>query len=152
MTDSARTISRRSITKGAAWATPVVAVGLAAPHAAATPPPGCIEFSIEQSGCKCPGSNSNFKYYFTLCAKAKPNCTVPTGTKICITNLQKDNGGLVLPVNYALPFELEIGSCIPLVFESSNSGAWINFDYTIGSTSDTGQAKMPPNLGDCSKC
>lgn len=56
--------SRRSITTAAAWAVPVIAVGAAAPMAAASPD---IIITFSGEGCKYPGQSiKNKKYGYQL--------------------------------------------------------------------------------------
>ena len=55
MANSTSPLSRRTIAKGMAWTAPVVAIGVGAPHAAATPPPPPV-FNFGE-GCKSSGGS-----------------------------------------------------------------------------------------------
>ena len=59
--DSSRTISRRTVVKGVAWAAPVVALSNALPaYAASPPPPGTAGLSSAWYSC----NNGTFEFYF----------------------------------------------------------------------------------------
>lgn len=83
--------SRRTLTKGAAWAVPAVAV--AAPVAAAAVSGVCVPtFTLVPSGSSkcCDGPIKNFK--ITLTVTDTSNCIGGT-TEVCITDVLLSNGG-----------------------------------------------------------
>ena len=91
--------SRRTIATGAAWAVPVIAVGAAAPHAAASNNVCTPVFEIvpEDSFKCCNGGNvKNMKVTITV---TDVNNCVAAGQSICIVDVTlgngQDNGTLV---------------------------------------------------------
>lgn len=80
--------SRRTIASGAAWAVPVIAVGAAAPLAAASGNEPTFELDPEAS-CKYPGNSfrqfpHGYNLVFTVDA--------PAAGELCITDIQVPNG------------------------------------------------------------
>lgn len=145
---NSRGVSRRSITKGVAWAAPVVAVAAAAPFAAAsydTPP---IGFESE-SACKFPGSSTSCEkaYRFVL------SVTNPVGFPITLNIISvTENGqfsgnfsvmnaysdlesGTVIPVGGAQKYTLVVGPGK----NSANTSAKICMTYTYSYTNNAGQ-------------
>jgi hypothetical protein len=85
-----RRVSRRTIAKGAAWSVPVVAVGAAAPFAAASPTNCVPEFQVNPNGsfkC-CNGSIKNMKLRIDLVDAN--NCLNPTD-QVCVLDVQLAN-------------------------------------------------------------
>lgn len=163
MTDSARTISRRSITKGAAWATPVVAVAGLAPSAAATP---CkVTFSLGGTSCKCPGGSTDLKfgYFLQICVTPDPGCAPPAGTTLTVVSVKNGSGKPVtsaptpgfceiLPATITLSGG-KVCTTSALRMESASSASSLVFSYTVSGdnrvfTSDPVDA--PPQT--CTEC
>jgi hypothetical protein len=78
-------ISRRTVARGAAWAAPIAAVGVAAPAFAASCEP-TITFGSDS--CKCPGQSSEpWTYYLQFCITGSNRCGFPVGTPFTVTKV-----------------------------------------------------------------
>lgn len=146
---NSRGVSRRSITKGVAWAAPVVAVAAAAPFAAAsydTPP---IGFESE-SACKFPGNSTTdcFKAYRFVLSVTNPVGFPITLNIISVTEDGQFSGnftvmnafsdlesGTVIPVGGAQKYTLVVGESK----NSANTSAKICMTYTYSYTNNAGQ-------------
>lgn len=83
----AKTLSRRSITKGAAWAVPVIATGAAAPAMAASNP---CQLTILPGSFKCCADGPNKTMYLNLQLGVSGGCGgVQT---VCIADVLLSNG------------------------------------------------------------
>ncbi len=76
----ARRLSRRTIATGAAWAVPVIAVGAAAPLAAASG--GVIITPLPGASCKFPGQSTGFPFGYKMFFKI----TTSVATNFCVTS------------------------------------------------------------------
>ncbi|MGY5317923.1 hypothetical protein ACXA45_01630 [Neomicrococcus lactis] len=145
---NSRGVSRRSITKGVAWAAPVVAVAAAAPFAAAsydTPPIGFKS----KSACKFPGSSTSCeKAYRFVLSVTNPVAFPITLNIISVTEDGQFSGNFTVMNAYS---NLETGTVIPvggaqeyiLVVgpgkDSANTSAKICMTYTYSYTNNAGQ-------------
>jgi hypothetical protein len=111
--------SRRTIASGAAWAVPVIAVGAAAPFAAASPPPCVPEFQIvPDQSFKCCNAGKVKNMKLTVKVTDVSNC-ISAGSEICIVDVKIDAGGAK-----------EIGS---IVFEPGGDSICVaeNTNFTV---------------------
>ena len=76
----ARRLSRRTIATGAAWAVPVIAVGAAAPLAAASG--GVIITPLPGDSCKYPGQSTGFSWGYKMFF----NINTSVATNFCVTS------------------------------------------------------------------
>lgn len=169
MTDSVRTINRRTITKGVAWATPFVAVALPAPSAATTPP--CVpELTFDlQKSCKCPGQSTNFNYgyFLSICVEDVNHCIPSGGAGGPVVYVQgvQNNSGVVLtaqPMNpdwcgSMLPFPITVDpvtgkSCSPVLrlgpVPGSGSSAGklkVTYSFSPNGPTQTATIDAPPD-------
>lgn len=127
-------VSRRTIAKGAAWAVPVIAVGAAAPLAAASGPPPVI-VQASGLGCKEPGKSfskdSPFAYRLSLEVTTSFDdtvtligCTVPSGDP-AVAFLESSHE--VFVVGNPNPIEVRVAST-----NSANGTAVLTFSYSGG--------------------
>ena len=142
---SSRHVSRRSLTRGAAWTVPVVAVSVAAPAFAAS-----LRYSVvtdPAKSCKCPGGGSPFTYNLNL-AITTPG---PDSYTLAITDFKVDGAALVAPSVFLGPTTLVLpggeGNPVLVRFRSSNSNSThtITFTFTPTNTS-TGVVGSPTNV------
>ena len=141
-------ISRRTITKGAAWAVPVAPLIVATPAYAASG--ACLV--LTSTGCKNPGSNNQFRYTITL----KNNCSSPIEVRLvkkangaCFTNSPNCAGGNVP----SSPITLAVGGSTTVTGYSTNSGNGIEAEYYIGGLRQTPDAFTPtPPAGSLDDC
>ena len=84
--------SRRAIATGAAWAVPVIAVGAAAPLAAASVTPCVPEFVTTQGSFKCcnGGPKKNMKLVIKI--NDANNCLNDGQDIVCVTKVELANG------------------------------------------------------------
>jgi len=75
----ARRLSRRTIATGAAWAVPVIAVGAAAPLAAASG--GVIITPLPGASCKFPGQSTGYPFGYKMFF----NINTSVATNFCVT-------------------------------------------------------------------
>lgn len=81
MTVENRSIDRRTIVKGVAWSTPVLAAAMATPAFAASPPACEVDLVIERKNCTLVGAG---RPYFNV--KNHGNCEIPAGTVLSLTS------------------------------------------------------------------
>ena len=148
--DSTTGPARRTITKGAAWAVPVVAVGAAAPMAAASPCVVEITFNVAAS-CKCPGTPSS--YTLSFCATSR---CAPAGTVIYITDVLTTTGkSLSLTPTGGDPYPIAVtvnGACSEsyTFTGSGNSANYLEVHYEIdGEAAIDDQVPNPPQCTSC---
>lgn len=126
-----RTVTRRTVARGIAWTTPVVAIATAAPAFAVSPP----DLVVTQSGnaCKHPG---NPKYYhFTFCFSSTFNTTV-TLTKMVVNG---ETSTSVFPTTVVVPAGGTVCKYVDagLFSNSANGQAELFYTYRIsGTTTD----------------
>jgi hypothetical protein len=89
----ARRLSRRTIATGAAWAVPVIAVGAAAPLAAASG--GVIITPLPGNSCKFPGQSTGFSFGYKMFF----NINTSVATNFCVT-------GATVPGNTAAEVQI----------------------------------------------
>lgn len=134
-------MKRRTVVKGAAWAAPVVTLGVAAPMAAASPPPVFPELDdANDNWCK----HSNQKIYHVGLIW---NNTLACDTTVSIVsiNIYPFSGGGPVPVN-GVPdsFLIPEGSTTSRYYHSiewgtiANGTATVQYKYTDCSGTATG--------------
>ena len=121
---------RRTVVKGAAWAAPVVTMGVAAPSLAASPPP--VNPTLTSEGfCKHPGNPSRYHLGITW------NNGLPCETTITITSI-KLTAFSEQPVSFeglspvTVPRYDSVGRTYDSVEtdNSSNGTAYVNYTFT----------------------
>ncbi len=94
MTVENRSIDRRTIVKGAAWSTPVLAAAMATPAFAATPDPTVIDLEISRQRCTVVGLID--RPYFGV--RNAGNVAIPAGTTLRLTSGNGFGFDLSLPL------------------------------------------------------
>lgn len=148
-------VSRRTVTKAAAWAVPVIALAATVPQAAASVCTPVITFGA--GSCKCPGGSTGIKfgYVLRLCATVGEGCAVTPGTTLTVTGIVNGSGKDVVPLApFSYPIVIPIGQCSTdlIKFESTSSSQTLVISYTIGSAPQTPlQVPAPPDCanGEC---
>ena len=117
-------VSRRAVTRGAAWTVPLVVIGVAAPAFAASQAPATVD---PETSCKCPGAGSPYTYHLDV------NFTTPTTDTwtITLTSLLLDGTISPTPVLYSGNFINGAGT-ITFKFATTNSKS--GYDVTISYT------------------
>ncbi len=128
--------SRRTIARGVAWAAPVIAVGAAAPYAAASPQDCVPVFSFANDSCKCPGQSTDqsWGYYLSICANESSGCTDGSGTPVVVLiyDIVNNSGKKLIPASGDFPIPVTVGDCTEtLLFLSSSSSHSIRFQYSV---------------------
>ncbi len=122
MTETRRTISRRTIAKGAAWSAPVIAVAASAPASATSGAPPEFTFL---SACKSPGNSckvfpKGYRFVFTVC-NDDPLQSIwiysVTYTDLVGTNLTLQHA------SPTLPYEVAAGGCSNITFQADSSSS-----------------------------
>ena len=143
-------VGRRTLVTGSAWAVPVVAVGAAAPMAAAS----CVVVITfdEVASCKCPGNSTT--YTLSFCATS--TCSSVTGQLITITDIKSTTGGgTSMTVKGGVYPSLTInGACSEpvVVYGSGNAANFLEVHYAFadGTTGFDDQVPNPPR--ECDPC
>lgn len=132
-----RTISRRTLTKGVAWAAPVVAVGAAAPAFAASEPPPTFSYG---SACKSPGNSckefpKGYEFRFTVCNPGAETIWLYTVTYVAEgTNLT------LIHAAPPLPIRIDAQTCRDVVFRADSSNS-ANQDFLATMTVSWGHTQ-----------
>lgn len=124
-------ISRRTVTKGAAWTAPMVTVAVAAPTFAASVPPPQIEGN--STGGKCPGQSTSYDFGFIV-----PLTITGSGADtLTITNVVY-NGQILGPDDFCVAKVDDNHYVIAFASTSSANGVGGGtFDYTIVANGQT---------------
>lgn len=121
-------MKRRTVVKGAAWAAPVVTMGVAAPIAAATPPP--VIPTLDPNGfCKHPGNPK--RYHIGISWENTLTCdTTVTVTNITVT----PTSGQVVTFPALGSFTVSAGTTTTQVYDSNlttnSANGTVNVQYT----------------------
>lgn len=142
-------ITRRTVTRGIAWSTPVVAVASAAPAFAASPVCTPIITIDQQASCRCPGQSvgsQEFTYFLKFCVVDNSACPVPPGTDpaFVITKVEQ-HGNKILSFDPNDCFSAggtgttpavpggTLGGCTDILrFEGGSSGIKLFVSFTVG--------------------
>jgi hypothetical protein len=131
----ARRLSRRTIATGAAWAVPVIAVGAAAPLAAASG--GVIITPLPGASCKFPGQSTGFpfgyKMFFNINTSVATNfcvtsATVPGNTSSEVQIIEV-NGDTTNP--YCLALTPGDNALVIIVASTNSANGTGTFTYTL---------------------
>jgi len=118
-------VSRRAVTRGAAWTVPLVVIGVAAPAFAASAAPASVN---PETSCKCPGGNQPFVYHLDI---AFTTPTTDTWT-VTLTNVTLTPGGdAATPLLYSGNF---INGAGTITFKFSTDNSKSNYDVIISYT------------------
>ncbi len=141
--------SRRTLTRGAAWAAPTVALAAAAPSFAGSPGE-CEGFSFGATSCKCPGNSKNLKfgYYLSICVDFTGSCLPPGTETITVLSIKNnaDKPGVSAPSDPycdSLPTAITVdpilnsGCSATIRFSSESSASSLQFTYSIPNVSGT---------------
>ncbi len=139
-------VTRRTVTRGIAWTTPVVAVAAAAPAFAVSPPP----LVVTQSGnaCKHPG---NPKYYhFTFCFNSTFDTTV-TLTKMVVNT---ETGASIFPTTVFVPAGIQVCKYVDagLFGNSANGEAELFYTYVVSGTTTVVPGSVKTQVNDLPVC
>lgn len=148
-------ISRRTVTKAAVWAVPAVAVAAAVPIASASVP--CVSVTGGGSGCKWPGSGSNWSYDLTFCYTNNCGKNVSVRITELQNNSSKDFTACTSNTHVGLVVTLTPGQqvCIgPYPYSSTSSAHYIEvYGQIMGTTGVWGSvvhlAEIPAPTQDC---
>lgn len=130
-------VSRRTITKGAAWAVPAVPLIVATPAYASSCEP-VFEFSPDS--CRCPGAGLNDKEYFIrICNTVE--CPDPDG--VVYVSIRANTGPEPKEKFSEEAIAVPVGGCSEVItFGSDNSSVYIRFYY--GATAEEANALDNP--------
>ena len=131
-------ITRRTVTRGIAWSTPVVAIATAVPAFATSHL--CEPIVTSGTGaCKCPGQSSTgdpFTYYIQFCVNDS-NCSGNNNGYFSITGVVKTNGtSFTARPNACYPdvtptLLTPLGTCSTQILRYTGTNAANNVDVTI---------------------
>ncbi|WP_370891361.1 hypothetical protein [Janibacter sp. GXQ6167] len=119
-TPHTRPITRRTLTKGVAWAAPVLAIGVAAPAYATSGPAPTFTFI---KACKSPGDSckvfpKGYEFRFTVCNPGTETIWLYTVTYTATgTNLK------LIHASPPLPIRVDPGGCREVVFRADSSNS-----------------------------
>ena len=130
-------VTRRTVTRGVAWSAPVVAVGVAAPAFAASPP--TVTVTPCGNACKHPGEGQNDKtYHFTFCFQTNSGLVGNSVTLVSMTVNGVNKTNLVPTSVTVLP---GAPVCIYVdaagYADSANGTATLFFSYALSSAPGT---------------
>ena len=84
-------MERRTVVKGAAWATPVIVMAAAAPTIAASTP--CLPtLTVQPGSYKCCGGGPSKTMFLRLLVTDGNACGIPTGSTLCVQDVRLANG------------------------------------------------------------
>lgn len=160
-------ISRRTLTRGAAWAAPTVALAAAAPAFASSPgQPPCVPtftFKVNES-CKCPGNSTAFNsgYFLKICVTNTSTCPLPVGTTVEIVSVHRKGNGSALASAPQTPYCTTLPETVVLLaanggevctdflrMDGSNSGNFLYVAYRLngGALEESADIASPPECG-----
>ena len=117
-------VTRRTVVRGAAWTTPLIAVSVAAPAFAASVPPPTIKGN--SVGGKCPGQSTDFEWGFVIPVET----TGPVET-LNVTNLVY-NGQVLSPSEFCVSKASD--TLFVISFDSTSSANGVGggtFSYSL---------------------